>query len=64
MTVKEFTAFNLTTEEAVKLLSYRLQAFLQMEKDISVITLSHFIIESKSSDGEKGYMASALLCYK
>jgi hypothetical protein len=64
MTVKEFTAFNSTTEEAIKLLSYRLQSFLQMEKKITVITLDHFIIETKSSDDEKGYMASAILCYK
>jgi len=64
MKVKEFIAFNLSTEEAMKLLSYRIQSFLQMDKDIVVTSLSHFIIESKSSAGEKGYMASALLCYK
>lgn len=64
MKVKEFTRFHLVPEQALKLLSEEINNFFKNDKSIVVISLSHSTIDFASANGNKEFMASALLCYK
>jgi len=64
MKVKEFTRFHGVPEHALKLLSDEINSFLKVDKSIVVISLSHSIIDSQSTQVDEKFMASALLCYK
>lgn len=63
MKIKEFTAFSLMPEEALKLLSAKINSFLKGDSSIAVVSLSHSIIDSESPGNEK-FIASALMCYR
>jgi len=63
MKVKEFTSFNSVPEQALNLLSEKINTFLKYDKSIVVISLSHSIIDSQSNQEYEKFMASALLCY-
>ena len=64
MKTKEFTAFHLAPEHALKLLNNSINTFLKEDKSIVVISLSHSIVDSGSKLELEKFMASALLCYK
>lgn len=64
MKTKEFTSFNELPEYALKMLSQNIDNFLSKDKSILVISLSHSIIESGSTNSSEKFMASAILCYK
>lgn len=63
MKVKEFTSFNSFPEQALNRLSEEIHTFLKNDKSIVVISLSHSIIDSQSTQEYEKFMASALLCY-
>jgi hypothetical protein len=64
MKVKEFTRFHLVPEHAIKLLSEDIHNFLKNDNSIEIISISHSIIDSQSTNENERFMASALLCYK
>jgi len=63
MKVKEFTNYKPTPEQALKHLSEEINAFLKNDKSIVVVSLSHSIVDSQSTQEYEKFMASALLCY-
>jgi hypothetical protein len=64
MKIKEFTAYHIAPEHAVKLLADRMNAFLKGDQSIEVISVSHSVIDIEGNKGDEKTMASALLCYK
>ena len=64
MKVKEFTRFHSAPEFAIKLLSQEIHSFLKKDSSIEIISISHSIIDSQSTNDDERFMASALLCFK
>jgi len=63
MKVKVFYSFHSVPEQALRLLSEEIDSFLNKNKSIIVICLSHSIIDSQSRSESERFMASALLSY-
>lgn len=63
MKVKEFSAFNLVPQLALRNLSNAISTFLKEDKSLMVISLSHAIAEIESTNVNEKFIATALLCY-